>query len=108
METAPEGLASKGSRLNVYQTRTYEVLIAQTQKDNMIVRNLKKLVKECREENEELKAENQKIKKVMKYTKINEIEVERKTIIDHNKKLSAMLEEYSSQFANQQDIEKEN
>ena len=39
----------------------------------MIVRNLKKIVKEAREENDVLKADNQKIKKIMKYTKINEL-----------------------------------
>lgn len=44
-----------------------------TQKDNMIIRNLKKLVREGREENEILRVDNQKIKKMMKYTKINEL-----------------------------------
>lgn len=38
----------------------------------MIIRNLKKIVKESREENEVLKNESLKIKKTMKYTKINE------------------------------------
>jgi regulator of replication initiation timing len=46
-----------------------------TQKDNMVVRNLKKLVRESREENESLRVETQKIKKTMKYTKINELEI---------------------------------
>ena len=38
-----------------------------------MVRNLKKIVRESKEEIEYLKAENQKIKKTIKYTKINEL-----------------------------------
>lgn len=52
--------------------------------------------------------ESQKIKKTIKYTKINEIEIERKTVIDENKKLSALLEEYSSQIINQDELERQN
>lgn len=39
----------------------------------MMIRNLKKIVKELREENEAMRTDNQKIKKMMKYTKINEL-----------------------------------
>lgn len=38
---------------------------------------------------------------MMKYTKINEIEIERKIIIDENKRLNTLLEEYSSQIIDQ-------
>jgi hypothetical protein len=39
----------------------------------MMIRNLKKLVREGKEENEFIKQENAKIKKAIKYTKINEL-----------------------------------
>lgn len=55
-----------------------------------------------------MRTDNQKIKKMMKYTKINELEIERKLIIEENKRIGAMLEEYSSQFFDQEEIEKEN
>lgn len=55
-----------------------------------------------------MRTDNQKIKKMMKYTKINELEIERKLIIEENKRIGAMLEEYSSQFVDQEEIEKEN
>jgi hypothetical protein len=45
---------------------------------------------------------------MMKYTRINELEIERRVISDENKRLSTMLEQYSSQFVNQQEIEQEN
>lgn len=61
-----------------------------------------------REENEVLKMENQKIKKMMKYTRINEIEIEKKVVIEENKRMSAILEEYSNQLVNQEEVEKEN
>lgn len=48
IDTAPEGLGAKGSRINAYNGRSYEVLILVIQKDNMMIRNLKKLVKELR------------------------------------------------------------
>jgi regulator of replication initiation timing len=61
-----------------------------------------------REENEVLRMENQKIKKMMKYTRINEIEIEKKVVIEENKRMSAILEEYSNQLVNQEEVEKEN
>lgn len=39
----------------------------------MMVRNLKKIIRESKEEIEELKGENQKVKTNIKYTRINEI-----------------------------------
>lgn len=74
----------------------------------MMVRNLKKIVRESKEEVEYLKAENHKIKKTVKYTKMNELEIEKKIILDENKKLAVMLEDYNSQIINQDEIEKEN
>jgi DNA-directed RNA polymerase specialized sigma54-like protein len=74
----------------------------------MIVRNLKKIVKEAREDNDALRAENQKIKKMMKYTKINEFEIERKMLTDENRRLGTMLEDYRSHFSDQQEMEREN
>lgn len=50
IDTAPEGLG-KGSRLNAHNGRSYEVLTIIIQKDNMMIRNLKKIVKELREDN---------------------------------------------------------
>lgn len=74
----------------------------------MIVRNLKKIVRESKEECEYLKTENQKIKKTIKYTKINELEIEKKIILDENKRLSMLLEECNNQIINQDEVEKEN
>jgi hypothetical protein len=74
----------------------------------MMIRNLKKIVRESKEENEYLKGENQKIKKTIKYTKINEIEIEKKIILDENKRLANLLEEYNSQIIGQEDMEREN
>jgi len=48
----------------------------------MMIRNLKKIVRESKEEVEYLKAENHKIKKTVKYTKMNELEIEKKIILD--------------------------
>ncbi len=50
----------------------------------------------------------QKVKKMMKYTKINELEIERKMLTDENKRIASMLEQYSSQFIDQQELEREN
>ncbi len=38
-----------------------------------------------------MKQENTKIKKGIKYTKINELEIERKVLLDENKKLNIVL-----------------
>ncbi len=48
--------------------------------------------------------ENQKIKKMMKYTRINEIEIEKKVVIEENKRMSAILEDYSNQLVNQEEV----
>jgi hypothetical protein len=58
----------------------------------MMIRNLKKLVKEGKEENEFLKQENAKIKKAIKYTKINELEIERKMLQEENRRIASLLE----------------
>jgi len=44
----------------------------------------------------------------MKYTKMNELEIERKTVMDENRKLAAMLEQYASQIVSQDELEREN
>lgn len=72
-----------------------------------MVRNLKKIVRESKEENDFLKQENAKIKKTIKYTKINELEIERKMLLDQNKKLSNYVEDLNNQLSNQEDYEKE-
>ncbi len=58
----------------------------------MMIRNLKKLVREGKEENEFLKQENAKIKKAIKYTKINELEIERKMLQEENKRIATLLD----------------
>lgn len=63
-----------------------------------LVQDLKKIIRECREENIELQAENNKIKKSIKYIKINELEIELKIVIEENKKLAKLVEEYGSQL----------
>lgn len=54
------------SRLNIYAGS-----IKSSDKENMMVRNLKKMIRDSKEENDYLKQENSKIKKAIKYTKIN-------------------------------------
>lgn len=65
------------------------------------MRNLKKMIRDAREQNEYLKAETQKIKKTIKYTSINELEIEKKMLMDENKRLSDLLEEASGHVQNQ-------
>ena len=64
------------SRLNVYAGSNKN-----SDKENMMVRNLKKMIRDSKEENDYLKQENAKIKKAIKYTKINELEIERKMLL---------------------------
>lgn len=69
MESAAENSNKTQSRLNVYSGP----LTKNPDKENMMVRNLKKMIRDCKEENEYLKQENAKIKKAIKYTRINEL-----------------------------------
>lgn len=39
---------------------------------------------------------------------MNELEIERKTVIDENKKLAALVEEYGGHIINQEELEKQN
>lgn len=55
-----------------------------------------------------MKVETQKIKKTIKYTKINELEIEKKILLDENKRLAALLEDCSGKVINQEDLEHEN
>ena len=83
IDSTSEGTSKQGnSRLNMYGTKSVDVSYKVTQKDNMMVRNLKKIVRESKQEVEYLKAENHKIKKTVKYTKMNELEIEKKIILD--------------------------
>ena len=55
IESTPDGMGLKGnSRINIYNNKSSEVNIDLSQKDNMITRNLKKIVRELREEKETL------------------------------------------------------
>ena len=65
-------------------------------------------MREGKEEIEYLKSENLKIKKTMKYTKVNEVEIEKKILFDENKRVSQMLEEMTQHITDQQEIEREN
>lgn len=65
IDTAAENSNKAHSRLNMYTAPKGN------EKENMMVRNLKKMVRDSREENKYLKQENAKIKKAIKYTKIN-------------------------------------
>lgn len=72
------------------------------------MRNLKKMIRTAREQNQFLKTEAQKIKKTIKYTAINELQIEKKMLLDENKRLSSILEETSAQVQNQEDLQREN
>lgn len=61
-------------------------------------------MRESKEEIEYLKSENLKIKKTMKYTKVNEVEIEKKILFDENKRISQMLEEMTQHITDQQEI----
>ena len=103
IDSTSEGISKQtNSRLNIYGSKNTDVTFGFIQKENMIVRNLKKIVRESKEQNEYLKLQNQKIKKTVKYTKINELQIEKKIILDENKKLSTLLEDYNSQIINQE------
>jgi hypothetical protein len=54
---------------------------------------LKKLVRETRDENDELKKEIAKLKRAVRYTKVVEIELEKQTIYDENKRLARMIQQ---------------
>jgi len=75
-------------------------------KDNAVVRNLKKMIREAKEENDYLKQENVKIKKATKYTKINELEIERKMMHDENLRVNKLLEELTEKINEQEDYER--
>jgi regulator of replication initiation timing len=62
------------------------------------VNGLKKIVREAREENDALKAEVARLKKSLKYTKLNEVEVERQTIYEENKKLAKLVHQYENEL----------
>ena len=73
-----------------------------------MVRNLKKMVRAGKDENEYLKTENTKIKKTIKYTRINEIEIEKKMIVEENKRLSLILEDMNNHAGDVEALETEN
>lgn len=52
------------------------------QKESSVVSNLKKLVRDSREEAVGLREELLKMKKVVRFTKLNEIELEKQTVFE--------------------------
>lgn len=44
----------------------------------------------------------------MKYTKVNEVEIEKKILSDENKRISQMLEEMTQHINDQHELEREN
>ena len=48
--------------------------------------------------------ESQKIKKMIKYTKINELEIEKMIISDENNRLNTIIEELSNRYMDQEDL----
>lgn len=57
-----------------------------------MVRNLKKMIRDANDQIQHLKQENAKTKKIIKYSKINELEIERKMLLEENKKINNVLE----------------
>lgn len=70
--------------------------------------NLKKLLRESKEEVEFLRSEAQKIKKTIKYTHLNEMEIEKKMLYDENRRISDDLHRMASAVQDQQELESEN
>lgn len=66
IDSAAEAGNKSQSRLKVYQPNSKS-----GDKENAMVRNLKKIIREAKEENQYLRQENAKIKKAVKFTKIN-------------------------------------
>lgn len=66
------------------------------------------MVRESSELNEFLKSENQKIKKHIKYSKINEMQIQKKILYDENKKLNSLIADYNDRFIDQEDLSAEN
>lgn len=56
-----------------------------------MVTSLKKMVREGKEQVEALKGELAKLKRTMRYTKLNEVEVEKQTIIEENKRQAKLI-----------------
>lgn len=52
--------------------------------------------------------ENNKIKKMMKYTKINELQILLQTIVQENKKLNDIVRDYAEYAFNHEQIEQQN
>jgi hypothetical protein len=44
----------------------------------------------------------------MKYTKVNEVEIEKKILFDENKRISQMLEDLTQHINDQSELEREN
>lgn len=70
IDAAVENKSQNQSRVKIYGAASKV-----SEKENSIVRNMKKIIRESKEENEYLKQENAKIKKAVKFTKINELEI---------------------------------
>lgn len=59
--------------------------------------SVKTLLRDCRKELEEIRDENLKIKRSVKYTRINELEQEKKAYSEETLRLRQLLEEQFSQ-----------
>lgn len=88
LESATENSNKVQSRLNVYTGQNKSA-----DKENLMVRNLKKMIRDAKDQNDYLKQENVKIKKAIKYTRINELEIERKMLLEENQRVTQILEE---------------
>ena len=73
-----------------------------------MLQGIKKLLRESRDECQALRAENAKIKKTVKYTRINELEIEKKILADENARISGVLEELASRLSQQEQLESDN
>ena len=67
----------------------------------MMVTNMKKLLRDANEEITYLKQENCKIKKVTKYSKINELEIERKMMLEENRRVNMVMDKLKAEINEQ-------
>ena len=56
------------------------------------------MLREYKAESVFLEGENKKIRKTLKYIKINELEIELKVVIEENQQLAAVIEKYGERL----------
>lgn len=64
-----------------------------------MVSGLKKMIRQAREENELLKGEISKLKRAVRYTKINELQTEKQTIYEENRRLAKLIQQLEGQLS---------